>query len=725
VVTATFPRVYSPPTESHEVAIEFTEPVPALRGFRFASVTRKCARLAPGVVFLLGVSTGVRALEGIVLEAGPVAGHAWSLQHLVTRLEVREAGSVSVSVEATGVRLPKPLDGVRSVRAICGEARLTSAGFGCRGGAIEIDNAAGLPSLKPAGFDVEYGQDGFRLRLDGLRLGNGVLRVDLEAAPSRWSLSAKGEALPVAAIAALAGIDLADSKLQIQSGVASGTVRWVSSADAGQLGADLRLRSVSFSDAAGLNAGEDVALDVSIEASRQDGPWKYRLASSLGGGLVYFDPVFIDAGAAVIRAQASGSWAADTKRLDVDTFAVRHEGIAALAGRAALRLEEAGPRLEALALETETVALDSLHATYVKPWLADSAFAGLELKGDMNAVLSWRHGGPAEASVRFSNLDLDDRQARFGVLGVDAEIHWRDAGVAEPTRLSWKGAHFYRIDLGGGDMRGQLSGSGFRLTAPVSLPLLGGALRIGELEAEGLGAGPAAWKFSGELTPISLEELTNRLAWPPFSGSVSGVVPAVRYANDEISIEGSLTMRAFDGLFEIGDLKLEQPFGVIPRVTADVVVTNLSLDALTRTFSFGSIQGRLSGRVRNLVLENWRPAAFEAEFATPEDDTSRHRISQRAVENLARLGGAGRVLSSTMLRFLQSFSYERLGMSCRLRNGVCKMGGVEPGERGYYIVKGGGLPPRIDVFGFNTRVDWNTLLERLKAVTRADQAVVR
>ena len=363
--------------------------------------------------------------------------------------------------------------------------------------------------------------------------------------------------------------------LDVPSGVASGTVRWVSSADAGQLSADLRLRSVSFSDEAGLNAGEDVALDVSIEASRQHGPWKYRLTSSLGGGQVYFDPVFIDAGAAAIRAQASGTWAADTKHLDMDAFTVRHEGIAALAGRAALRLEESGLRLEALALETETVALESLQATYVQPWLVDSSFAGLELKGDMNAVLSWRRGGPAEASVRFSNLDLDDRQARFGVLGVDGEINWRDVGTAEPTRLSWKGAHFYRIDLGGGAMRGQLSGSGFRLTAPVSLPLLGGALRIGELEAEGLGAGPAAWKFSGELTPISLEELTNRLAWPPFSGSVSGVIPGVRYANDEISIEGSLTMRAFDGLLEISDLKLEQPFGVIPRVTADVETNTL------------------------------------------------------------------------------------------------------------------------------------------------------
>ena len=81
--------------------------------------------------------------------------------------------------------------------------------------------------------------------------------------------------------------------------------------------------------------------------------------------------------------------------------------------------------------------------------------------------------------------------------------------------------------------------------------------------------------------------------------------------------------------------------------------------------------------------------SFDAAFATPDDDTSRHRISQNAVDNLARIGGGSGALSSTFLRFLDEFSYHRLGLSCRLRNGVCEMGGVESSERGYYIVKGG------------------------------------
>ena len=167
------------------------------------------------------------------------------------------------------------------------------------------------------------------------------------------------------------------------------------------------------------------------------------------------------------------------------------------------------------------------------------------------------------------------------------------------------------------------------------------------------------------------------------------------------------------------------PAGVLPRLRADLAVRGIDLEVLTRALSFGSIEGRLDGDVKGLVLENWQPVAFDAVLRTPENDGSRHRISQRAVDNLASLGGANAVLSSTFLRIFKEFSYHSLGLSCRLQAGVCTMGGVERAERGYYIVRGGGMPPRVDVIGFNPRVDWATLLERLRPVAASKGPVVQ
>jgi hypothetical protein len=125
-------------------------------------------------------------------------------------------------------------------------------------------------------------------------------------------------------------------------------------------------------------------------------------------------------------------------------------------------------------------------------------------------------------------------------------------------------------------------------------------------------------------------------------------------------------------------------------------------------------------------MVNWQPIAFNALFITPKNDDSTHLISQKAVNNLTSLGGNGAInaLSRGVLSFFENFSYERLGWGCRLENGVCEMRGVEDAPNGYYIVKGGGLP-RIDVIGYNKRVNWNELLNRLKAVTKLEKPIIK
>jgi hypothetical protein len=148
---------------------------------------------------------------------------------------------------------------------------------------------------------------------------------------------------------------------------------------------------------------------------------------------------------------------------------------------------------------------------------------------------------------------------------------------------------------------------------------------------------------------------------------------------------------------------------------------------VTRTFEFGTITGRLSGYVSDLETFGWMPEAFDAALFTPPGDESRHRISQRAVTNLSSIGGGSgggvaAALQGGFLRFFDDFRYDRLGLSCRLANDVCVMGGVLPAPGGYYIVKGSGLP-RIDVIGSQTRVAWTTLVRQLGAIMTSEIVV--
>jgi hypothetical protein len=265
------------------------------------------------------------------------------------------------------------------------------------------------------------------------------------------------------------------------------------------------------------------------------------------------------------------------------------------------------------------------------------------------------------------------------------------------------------------------------LQEATQLPVLDGALQIDTFDLVYGGGEPLRWQVDGLMAPVSMKLLTQALGWPEFSGKLSGIIPNVRYEAGNLKVGGVLLVRVFDGEVTLRNLQLEQPFGVVPRLRVDAQAVNIDLETLTRTFSFGKIEGTLDGRIDGLQMESWRPVAFDAEFATPEGDKSRHRISQKAVDNISNIGGGGvgGALSRSFLRFFEDFPYDRLGIRCRLENGVCAMGGVEPAENGYYLVKGRFIPPRLDVIGYADRVNWNSLVSQIAAVTVEQEAVVQ
>jgi hypothetical protein len=228
--------------------------------------------------------------------------------------------------------------------------------------------------------------------------------------------------------------------------------------------------------------------------------------------------------------------------------------------------------------------------------------------------------------------------------------------------------------------------------------------------------------------PISVAEVCRAFGWPEFGGSVGGSISKLRLREGVVTLGTTLQAQVFNGQVAIKDLRLEDALGKWPRFYSSISLENLDLELVTRAFSFGRITGRLTGAINGLQLFNWQPVAFDANLYTPSDDRSKHRISQRAVENIGSIGGGGagitQALSSGFLRFFDDFRYDRLGLSCRLQNEVCYMDGVAPAPNGgYYLVKGSGLP-RIDVIGGARRVDWPRLVEQLIAISESEGPVV-
>lgn len=370
------------------------------------------------------------------------------------------------------------------------------------------------------------------------------------------------------------------------------------------------------------------------------------------------------------------------------------------------------------------VDLATLVTRYLEPVLANPLVSAARLKGRVSGSIDLVGQAPPGIRLNVENADIadDPELARFSVEGLNGSVVLgRPAARGE---LSWQSANLFRVEIGSARLPLTFEKAQVALTSPTKIPVFDGALDVERFRVDWSQDLPDVI-FDAVLEPVSMPLLAEALDWIPMRGQLSGVIPRVSLSQGALQVGGSLLVRVFDGTLVIDNLRVRDLFGYFPVLTADIRSRNLDLELLTGTYEVGRITGRLEGEITGLRLEEWKPVAFDARFQTPEDDDSKHRISQKAVDNIAGLagGGATGMVSRGFLRFFDEFNYDRLGIACRLRQGRCEMDGVEEAKNGYYLVKGGGIP-RIDVIGFNRSTDWETLVQRIIAAASGGSPVI-
>lgn len=384
------------------------------------------------------------------------------------------------------------------------------------------------------------------------------------------------------------------------------------------------------------------------------------------------------------------------------------------------------------ALESFEVSLDSgdlaaLARRYLSGPLGLAGLADLQLHGAARLEVAGDEGGRLRRwALRPQHVVVTDPGGRFSIAGLDGALAWSAQEAAEPSVLRWDGAAIYGLGLGPVQLRLSSGEREIRLDEALALDLLGGRLELERFAfTPAAGERGARAELGLRLAGLDLEKLSQRLGWPAFTGSVSGRLPAARYADGRLVFEGGLSMQVFDGSVAIEHLAMERPLGTAPSLSADVRFDGLDLQPLTRAFGFGEITGRLQGHILGLRLLDWAPAAFDAQLRSDPAYRGKRRISQRAVREISSIGGSGLAagLQAQMLKMFSTFGYRRLGLRCRLANDVCAMDGIGSAGNGYTIVEGAGLP-RIHVVGFQRRVDWPILVDRLKVATQGQMPIV-
>jgi hypothetical protein len=493
-----------------------------------------------------------------------------------------------------------------------------------------------------------------------------------------------------------------------------------------QLEATVDINQLSLQSQDGKKATEDLSVTTTVKAIQRKRRWHWQHQSVFNQGNLYIEPLYLENKQTAIQLNSKGWFNPITQQIAIDHLRFTHPSVGFAETYAFIELQPKF-KLASADIYLNIKDLQKLSEVYLNTIIETTSLEGLTLKGKIEAGLRINQHQPDQAYLMANQLQLQDSKERVNLEQGVLMLHWsKKEGFKRESIISWQQLALFAIPLPRSYLTLLLKDQQITLLKAVTIPLLGGEIAIDQFDWQMLKDGHPKVAFAAKLKAISLEALTKILGIKALSGNISGDIPGVNFEAGKLSLQGGLSIHLLGGEIKINQLALSGLSTDFVQFYSDIAIEHLDLKLLTQKFEFGGMEGALSGVINNLYMENWKPIQFYAWLGTPENDESVHQISQKAIENLASIGGGGAVdfVSRIILGLFDNFDYDQIGLGCYLHQGICQlMGAKAAGKHGFYIVKGGGLP-RIDVMGYNTRIDWKVLWQRLNRLSKTGKVVV-
>jgi len=470
----------------------------------------------------------------------------------------------------------------------------------------------------------------------------------------------------------------------------------------------LAVRELSFANRAGDVVGTGMRFSLDAEARREGGGWRWQARVDWPEGELHFSPWRRAGG---VRIDAAGMLS--PAQFSVDGARLAVEGIGAVT--ASLRWDRERGEATDGGLVSERIDLGAAMREWLQPWLAGLGFPAWHTEGEVLFAAEWQAGALRRFYAGLENATLADGTGYLELSGLAARIPW-DAQAETQAEIRAAAGRFGALPLGEFEIPLRLHGATARIEN-LAAPLLDGRFEIETLRLEKV-SGQWRAEFAGGIEAVSMPKLAQTLRLPRMEGRLNARVPRIAFEDDVLRMDGAIGIELFDGGIIVHHLRMSQPFSKNRKLSADVVGLNLDLGMLTRTYAFGSIEGRFDIHLRDLELAGWRPLRFDARIESSAGEYPRI-LSLGALKDIAELGEPeeGKALRRIPERSIGGFGYSAIGLGCALADGVCHLSGIagrdEPDR--VQIMAGRGFPS-IDIYGYNRRIDWEALVGRFRQV---------
>ncbi len=264
------------------------------------------------------------------------------------------------------------------------------------------------------------------------------------------------------------------------------------------------------------------------------------------------------------------------------------------------------------------------------------------------------------------------------------------------------------------------------LLYPVNLELWGSRLGLGETV---ISIAPVDLSPRGvsslALDGLDLEGLT--AASPTFRLTGKASIPQSRICvrPNGIELQGRLLAEIYGGRMTVENIRVRDPFSEARTVFFDAGINDLDLEKLTDSVPFGKVTGIVNISLEDFALSYGQPESFALTIQSVKKEGVSRKFSLKAVDDLSVIssGGESSMPSRSFLsRFISSFNYDRIGISCSLRNDIFTLKStiVEGGV--HYLVR------RSPLFGIDVvnrkpvnQISFKDMLGRLKRVGQSQE----
>ena len=509
-----------------------------------------------------------------------------------------------------------------------------------------------------------------------------------------------------------------------------------------QMKAKLTLDDLVFQNKDGSIMGENVSLGTGIEGVVDLKRSRVTFAADIDAqsGEVLYDRYYLNLKKSPIVTSCNGSYDLQKRWLDLSRLRFDLTGILPLEIKGSFKQGPPNAGADVTVILPKVPLKPIFHHLLQEPYKTEKPFlATLETEGTLAA--EFRINGCQDAwQVRGrlgwlgGNFSLPEKNIVLKSINVDVPVWYQTKIAKTPVKtLSGKLAvesitipllpeQPLNIILAAGPNR-------ISVESPTVIKVPGGDLSLGSVQVEKLFGPDLTIHTRLEFDDIKLQPLLSRIWTRPLKGSFAGILDPVRYENHTVTSRGELKADVFEGNIIVSDLGASGIFTSAPVFKLKVKWEDLLLSEMTTDTAFGKIEGILKGQLRDVEMAYGQPQRFNLLLETVQKKGISQKISVKAVENIAQIGGGQSPfmgLAGAFASLFKKFPYEKIGIKANLENDVFTVNGTIREGGTEYLVKRGSFSG-VDIVNQNpdNRISFKDMVKRIKRIGSKGGPVVK